>query len=87
MIISVTSDHIRRGRPGSSCYGPVSLAISAAVSTRYVKVEKEEIVFILAGDNKSIHCFTPPKVQNFMLAFDCGQFVAPFKFDLPLDVE
>ena len=79
MKVEVTQEHIDRGQRKAHCYCPVALAL------KDVGV-KEPVVFggyfRALGDTEDTKL--PPKVDDFVLAYDLGLKVTPFTFDLDL---
>lgn len=79
MIIRVTQAHIDEGYRRNPWCCPVALAIRGAMAVEHgVRILSHGITF--PGGSVS----TPEKVLDFIDAFDDGQSVQPFEFDLPV---
>lgn len=77
MTIEVTQEDIDRGRRGSCFECPVARAASRAVGA---EVSTDRYLFYLP----TAKIKTPTEVAKFIHAFDGGEPVAPFSFELPL---
>lgn len=76
MRIFVTQEDIDKGVPNDDCKCPVALAISRVRSTADVHVDRRYI-------DVGYQSFTTPEPASaFIRAFDAGQPVEPFEFEL-----
>lgn len=83
MKIKVTSEDIEKGTPGDCTRCPVARALKRR-GFKYVSVHEERIEFrrtILSEKRQSI-LSGYSKVSMFVAAFDRGDNVAPFTFEL-----
>ena len=78
-LIKVTKTDIRRGTRFSACYCPVALAL-------YRAFDKPQYCIAGLGSIAVNHIewITPVQVMKFMDAFDSGNPVEPFSFELPM---
>lgn len=83
MRITVTEEHIQKGEPTAARCCPVALAIKDATGRRGSLGLRAIYVYSGGGEWET---FEPPTtVALFRDAFDAGEPVQPFSFDLPLD--
>ena len=80
--VSVTAEDIAQGQPQSYCRCPVALALTRAADSRWVEVIADEARFARRGRYMAETASLPSVVQRFIDAFDRGQPVEPFEFDL-----
>lgn len=88
MIVHVTAEHIAAGERFNCFECPVALAIDAAIGVvsaiagpRFIAVRPTPAE---VGSWALERCaYTPTAVADFMRAFDRGEEVAPFTFELP----
>lgn len=80
--VSVTARRIAKGVPGDCGWCPVALAMAVAFpGLTYLSVGLTDIIvqFIEGG---KVSLSTPREVHEFIRAFDLGQPVEPFTFEL-----
>lgn len=78
MIIHVTDDHIKKGTPNCNTHCPIALALKTALPTARITVG-------LRGATIDGESFRHSEIINFVRAFDKGQPVEPFSFELPIE--
>jgi hypothetical protein len=82
--IEVTVEDIRAGRPGEAGACPVALALCRATGRPWA-VCPEELFGRFDGPVRAPGLDAPPEVTTFVLAFDRGEAVSPFSFDLEVE--
>ena len=84
--ISVEPGHIANGKPGHCGERPVALAIGSQMGAASVEVGPYHIAVAWGtaanGDRVAVTFETPQCVTDFLGAFDAGEPVAPFTFEL-----
>lgn len=81
--IAVTQEDIAVGTPDSSLSCPVARAIKRATRAGLVSVDVDEIVIRFRPDGgPPIYLNTPDEIIEFIDAFDSGEEVEPFGFNL-----
>jgi len=78
MTIDVKQRHIDMGLPKDACRCPVACAIEEATRS-VVFVTNTGLIMGLLGPQKFP---IPPEVLAFIKAFDAGQHVEPFSFEI-----
>lgn len=80
MKISVTAEHIKKGKRQHCSLCPIALAmIDAGIEDPYVHTN----VVLTGIDYESRGYFTlSPAAKRFISRFDCGRAVEPFEFEL-----
>lgn len=78
MKITVTEEHIRRGRRRACSACPLALAISEAVGMRM------EVGVLSTWCDPAKLITLPEEAQEFIDRFDRGRKVHPFSFELPI---
>jgi len=86
--VEVTAEDILNGRPRQVCGCPVALAICRALGVR----PEDALLGVYPGEIRiwerltlpSCRLAVPPEVSQFIRAFDSGEPVEPFAFDLDL---
>ena len=81
MRVEVTAEHIRRGKKNDCFLCPVALAVSGACGRRVNAAVRQIGVKNRNGEDYG-YVDTPVPAQQFMKAFDRGEAVEPFAFDL-----
>lgn len=81
---TVTADHIKSGICGDGCECPVARAIAEAIAgtDAGVWVFETEIRLMRSFGVLCWRAAVPPAVREFIVAFDDGNHVAPFTFEL-----
>ena len=80
----MTAKHIAAGIPGNSCHCPVAMALSKAG----LFMPAVGGMFVHWGPLKArSEALAPKSVTRFVTAFDDGEPVFPFTFDLPVEEE
>ena len=82
LSIDVTAQNIREGYQNSCRSCPIALAVQRATS-RCVNVSNREVGFFLAG-HVAQTVDLPKRARDFIAAYDRGDPVEPFSFQLPL---
>ena len=87
MTIKVTQEHIDHGKQGHSARCPVALASREVIkdwapSKQSVSVSEKSVV--IGGLKRGQYYQLDESTRAFIVAFDFGESVAPFEFDLPL---
>lgn len=83
MKIKITNKHIKKGRKGEPRLCPIALAIKEQVKN----IDRNTIMILYASANfaikgKEVHKDLPKKATKFIHAFDSGEEVKPFEFNL-----
>lgn len=81
MIIKVTEEDIKLGVKEDSCKCPVALAMRR-ITKKQCSVGIAWITVISLNPYSDKTYFVPKKVENFIAAFDKGEKVEPFEFEL-----
>lgn len=85
--VDVTKSDIARGVAGSSVSCPVALSLRRIFGEE-ILVNNFSVWFYLSNNGGgSINVGLPPKVSNFIGAWDNHRKVKPFSFYLPLSAE
>ena len=84
MKINVTQDDIDQGTPSDPFCCPIALAASRAFSVP-ANATYDYIALKLRNRNNKLYR-TPKTASAFIRAFDHGQAVQPFSFELPVSV-
>jgi hypothetical protein len=86
MKISVTQEHIRRGVPRRPWCCPIALALGDVLDDSHQKISVKEneieigqIPYVVLITRK-----TPEICQDFIEAFDNGDVVQPFEFEVDI---
>jgi hypothetical protein len=83
IAVNVTRDHIVRGSRGQFDRCPVALAILELLPERSLAVvDPYEIYVELLDSGVYYRAKSPGEVCEFMIAFDEGEAVSPFSFDV-----
>lgn len=80
VTVSVTADDLANGKPGDACKCPVAKAINRAVPRGRGAVVNPSCCWF--GPARRFKRDLPPVAHDFILAFDRGEEVEPFSFDL-----
>lgn len=82
MTFTVTKLDIHAGRRDSWCDCPIARCVKRTTKSKYVECDSDGIRF---GPHyfEAVHRATPSECLTFMRAFDAGQPVQPFTFELP----
>lgn len=81
--ITVTSKDIKNGIRGSVCACPVALASQRRLCSSAFRAGPN----YLYNNECRIDCSLPSNATNFINAFDEGQSVLPFEFDIDVDLK
>ena len=82
MKIAVTNDHIERGARCSKFLCPVALAMRQAGCES--PIIYEHVIWVRMKSSGHMHPVTPtPEIRKFIKAFDSGEDVEAFTFELP----
>lgn len=88
IYVSVTKDHIKRGKKISTCNCPIALAIKDAFKVNSGVYASHENILDYSKDRfNPIRYVTTKAMSNFMQTFDSGKKVNPFSFQLLLEGE
>lgn len=86
MRVEVTADDIRSGTPSDCHYCPVALAVARAAGTNPGSVSVDGVYVTIEQFDRTERNYEPPAlVDEFVKAFDAGESVIPFSFDLDED--
>ncbi len=79
ITISVTEQDIKDGLRGDNCFCPVARATRRVIKG-HLTVESS---YMTLRTRKGLTCIETPKiVQDFISAFDSGNYVEPISFEL-----
>jgi hypothetical protein len=81
--ISVTQEHIDQGVPNRPCICPIGLAFRAAGFDVSVTYRDLDFFEPRPGGLFLGRLATPSAVKAFQVAFDKGEPVSPFEFEMP----
>jgi hypothetical protein len=82
MLIRVTEEHIKAGKPDNCRFCPIAIAITEALEHKYIVVVKPKLCYTCG------RVFALPEIaRNFIRSFDLGKHVEPFEFELPTHLE
>lgn len=88
VTVTVTQDHIDKGRRESMMRSPIALAVLDSVPAATAAVEYHEAVDIwLRGRPEPVECGLPPEAQAFASGFDNGEECGPVTFTLQVPDE
>jgi len=88
VTITVTQEHIDKGRRESMMRSPIALAVLDAVPGATAASEYHDAVAIsLRGRPGSIECALPTEAQAFATGFDAGNEPDPITFTLQIPDE
>jgi hypothetical protein len=79
--ISVTAEHIAKGRPGDCRFCPVALAVEDAFPGTNCWVARDTLTLYSNGRQR-LRVPHPGTVLKFIRAFDSADPVEPFTFEL-----
>lgn len=82
MKVNVTAEHIKSGKPMSSDCCPVALAINEIIGHSPVVLVGHTNISIWPLGKAERYYKTPEEVAHFISAFDKGEAVEPFSFEL-----
>ncbi len=82
MKIRVTRDDIRKGKRKNTCECAVARALRRQTPFKHIRVQSGFHLGI--GDDRHIVISIPTEVRDFIDAFDAGDRVKPFTFDLSI---
>lgn len=84
--ISVTADDILHGERCQCTLCPVALATKRCTGAHLVSVAADQITLFFR-DGSHMRFETPNSVKSFIRDFDDKRAVAPFEFEIPLEIE
>ncbi len=81
--VTVTEQHIKRGKKSNTNFCPIALALKGQLGLRSVVVDGDVVEFGVdkEGDG-GFSINLPVEAQEFVRAFDDGETVKPFSFTL-----
>jgi hypothetical protein len=85
MIVKVTQEHIDKGQIGSSRSCPIALALKDTFKVKFSQVTGVCLTVGQFPENLVFTIPTPPKIMDFIEAFDLELVVEPFEFELSLE--
>lgn len=81
-VIEVTEEDIANGQPRIAFSCPVALAISRVTGRRATVSYSHIYLGLLAASGQPDWRLTPPALARWLHAYDNGEEVGPFSFDL-----
>ncbi|AXH46555.1 hypothetical protein SEA_ROBINSPARKLES_110 [Gordonia phage RobinSparkles] len=80
MKVTVTQEHIDKGKPWEICNCPIALALK---EKGFANVEVSTLAISVGKNNQALlnHYSVPSIAKQFIKAFDDGQTVEPFEFE------
>ena len=81
--IRVTKKNIKYGKPNTTDFCPIALAVKSKIKTSNVSVDGETIELTSSRFNGAIYDL-PVRAQKFVDRFDTGDSVKPFSFTATL---
>ncbi len=81
--INVSQEDIDNGIPKNSSRCVVATAVARAIpDAMHILVDYQTIRFSLPADRKRLIYLTPQAVEDYVIAFDAGDPIQPFRFGL-----
>lgn len=88
LVVEVTADDIRNGKPTNNCECPVALALKrlpgVAAGSAWVDFTHAEVKYTVGGETFDLVFSLPREAAGFIEAFDFGDPVEPVTFTAEL---
>lgn len=84
MTITITESDIANGQSSACTLCPIALALERATGERWFVGTKGVTLLVHLGDPEGTWSLLPDAARAFVQAFDKGQSVEPFSFELDI---